>query len=75
MLLKDLLLAIHLFYIVLDLSVGVFLKQHRPPLFTYIKNAYQTEPNNVYKCLLIAILSAITMYYLSSHCFNIPLLF
>ena len=63
---KDVLLAILVAYVVLDLSMAFVLKRKRPLMFKHIMNVARKERKTLFISFLLAIAAGAGTYYLAS---------
>nr|QBK87369.1 MAG: uncharacterized protein LCMAC201_02790 [Marseillevirus LCMAC201] len=63
---KDILLAVLVGYIVLDLSFSFVLKRKRPLLFQHMANVVKKEKGSMCIAVVLAVLAGAGTYYLAS---------
>jgi len=63
---KDVLLAILVAYVVLDISFAFVLKRKRPLIFKHMMSVVKKEKKTLFLCFILAVAAGAGTYYLAS---------
>lgn len=63
---KDILLAILVGYVVIDLACAMVLKRKRPLLFKHMSNVFKKEKRSLVVCVFLGVMAGVGMYFLST---------
>ena len=62
---KDIILAILVAYVVLDICSSIVLKRKRPLVFKHLMAVMKKEKKQIFICFIIAIAAGVGTYYLA----------